>query len=165
MLLQLKPLFLGDVSSLPIDCELDFSQVEFQGAYPFSSPVRVTGAVTAATGIVRLRVKATYTFDGVCDRCTAPIHREVTLPLEHILVDSLNHEDESELILVEQYQLPLDELVQADLILNLPLKNLCREDCRGLCPSCGKNLNEGLCGCVRETVDPRLAALKQLLDD
>ncbi len=165
MLLQLKPLFLGDVSSLPIDCELDFSHVEFQGIHPFATPVRVTGAVTVATGIVRLQVKVAYTFDGVCDRCMAPIHREVVLPVEHILVDSLNHEEEDELILVEQYQLLLDELVEADLILSLPLKNLCREDCRGLCPSCGKNLNEGLCGCTSEAVDPRLAALKQLLDD
>ena len=59
---------------------------------------------------------------------------------------------------------PLDELVEADLILSLPFKNLCREDCRGLCPICGKNLNEGLCGCRPQTADPRLEILRQLID-
>jgi uncharacterized protein len=49
-------------------------------------------------------------------------------------------------------------------LLELPYKSLCREDCRGLCPLCGKNLNEGLCGCNRKSVDPRLAILGQLLE-
>ena len=57
----------------------------------------------------------------------------------------------------------LDEVVVTDLLLALPTKHLCREDCRGLCPHCGKNLNEGECGC-RPDVDPRLAVLEQLLD-
>ena len=51
-----------------------------------------------------------------------------------------------------------------DLLLALPTKHLCREDCRGLCPHCGKNLNEGLCGCREDKVDPRLAVLAQLMD-
>ena len=46
--------------------------------------------------------------------------------------------------------------------LALPVKPLCRPDCRGLCPECGKNLNEGACGCSRDSGDPRLAALRQL---
>ena len=69
------------------------------------------------------------------------------MPVEHILVTSLNNEDNGEFVLVDNYQLPLDSLVEADLILSLPSKDLCREDCRGLCPHCGKDQNEGLCGC------------------
>ena len=74
---------------------------------------------------------------------------------------SLNNEDNGDFVLVDNYQLPLDSLVEADLILSLPSKVLCREDCRGLCPHCGKDLNEGLCGCKPKTVDPRLEALGQ----
>ena len=58
----------------------------------------------------------------------------------------------------------VDDLVEEDLILDQPSKVLCSEECRGLCPMCGKDLNEGSCDCRRETVDPRLAALQQLLD-
>ena len=163
MLLQLKSLFMGDDTSLPIDCELDFSGLEWQGIRPLREPVRVKGAVVSSAGVVTLRAEANYTFDGVCDRCMADIRREGTLRMEHVLVTSLNREDADEWILVENGQLLLEELVEADLILHLPLKNLCREDCRGLCPTCGKNLNEGLCGCKSESVDPRLAVLGQLL--
>ena len=49
-------------------------------------------------------------------------------------------------------------------LLGLPIKRLCSEDCRGLCQVCGKNLNEGECGCVVESIDPRLEVLRTLLD-
>ena len=92
------------------------------------------------------------------------ISREQVLYMEHILVVSLNHEDNDSFVLLENYQLPLDALVEEDLILDQPSKMLCSEDCRGHCPLCGKDLNDGLCGCREETVDPRLAVLQQLLD-
>ncbi|MBO5798148.1 MAG: DUF177 domain-containing protein [Clostridia bacterium] len=162
--MQLKSLFMGDTRSIPIDCVLDFSNLELYGAYPLQEPIRVTGQVENRTGIVRLTANVAYVLDTTCDRCMTPLHRESVLPIEHILVASLNREDADDLILVEDHQLPLDELVEADLILSLPMKTLCREDCRGLCPMCGKNLNDGLCGCRTESVDPRLAVLKDLLD-
>ena len=84
--------------------------------------------------------------------------------MTHILVTSLNDESNEDFVLLKDFQLPLDELVTTDLLLSLPMKSLCREDCRGLCPQCGHNLNNGECGCRQETVDPRLAALKDLLN-
>lgn len=164
MLLQLKPLFLGDTQAIPIDCTLDLSQLERAGEHPLREPVTVTGRVENRAGIVRLTAQATYTLDTACDRCAAPLHRVCQLPVEHVLVSALNREDADDLILVEDGVLSLDDLVAADLILNLPMKILCREDCRGLCPLCGRNLNEGLCGCRTQAADPRLAALKELLD-
>ena len=58
--------------------------------------------------------------------------------------------------------LDLASLLWEEFSLALPVKPLCRPDCRGLCPACGKNLNEGACGCSRDSGDPRLAALRQL---
>jgi len=60
-------------------------------------------------------------------------------------------------------QIDLGQLVREQLYLALPMKPLCREQCRGLCPECGTNLNTGDCACAREWADPRLAALKSLL--
>ena len=57
----------------------------------------------------------------------------------------------------------LDEVLSTCFILDMETKFLCREDCKGLCPTCGKNLNLGPCGC-RKQVDPRFAVLEQLLD-
>ena len=52
-----------------------------------------------------------------------------------------------------------------DIVMGLPTKVLCKDDCRGLCPDCGKDLNLGDCGCQKKEVDPRLAALADLLKD
>ncbi len=164
MLLQLKSLFLGETGLLPIDCQLDLSAVEWNGGYPFREPVKVKGQIKLSAGVVTLTAEVRYRYDGTCDRCMCDISREQVLHMEHILVVSLNHEDNDSFVLLENYQLPLDALVEEDLILDQPSKVLCSEECRGLCPMCGKDLNEGLCGCRRETVDPRLAALQQLLD-
>lgn len=90
--------------------------------------------------------------------------RPYQMPVEHILVTSLNNEENDDFVLLDNYQLKLDELVETDILLELPSKNLCREECRGLCPMCGKNLNEGLCGCHSETTDPRLEILRQLIN-
>jgi uncharacterized protein len=86
------------------------------------------------------------------------------LPVEHVLVRELADENNDELILLESFRMDLDELVSDDIFLSLPTKFLCRDDCQGVCPTCGQNLNDGPCSC-KKTVDPRLADLLQLLDD
>ena len=164
MLLQCRPLFMGEVNSLPIDTELDFSKVEYQGDCPMRDPVHVTGSVTVRAGVVTLSVRVGFAFYGACDRCLTPFTKTYDIPLEHTLVTTLENEENDDYILLDNYQLNLDDLVLADVLLELPYKSLCQEDCRGLCPMCGKNLNEGLCGCNRKSVDPRLAVLGQLLD-
>ena len=164
MLLQCRSLFMGEIKSLPIDTELDFSQVEFQGVYPFPETVRVTGAVNVRAGVVQLSARAVFVFHGQCDRCLSPFTQAYDVPLEHTLVATLEDEENDDYILLDQYQLDLADLTLADILLELPYKSLCRDDCRGLCPMCGKNLNEGLCGCTRQSVDPRLDVLRQLLE-
>ena len=59
-------------------------------------------------------------------------------------------------------EIDLTEAVQEQILLSLPLRPLCREDCKGLCPGCGEDLNKGACGCSGKAVDPRLAVLGNL---
>ena len=140
MLLQCRSLFMGEVTSLPIDTELDFSQVEHQGICPLPEPVRVVGAITVRAGVVQLTARATFVFHGRCDRCLGAFERAYDVPLEHTLVATLEDEENDDYILLDQYQLDLADLTMAD------------------------NLNEGLCGCTHKSVDPRLAVLGQLLE-
>lgn len=163
MLVQCRSLFMGEADRLPLETELDLTQVELYGNRPIRRPVRVTGAIVNRAGVVMLEARAQFLFEGTCDRCLMEFTRPYDIPVEHILVTALENED-SDFVLLQDYQLPLDELVRDDILLELPYKNLCREDCRGLCPQCGKNLNDGLCGCTTKTEDPRLAVLKQLLN-
>lgn len=163
MLLQLRPLFMGEISSMPIDVQLDFSKETVNGQEPFVQPVSVKGEITASADVIVLRAEISFEFDGRCDRCLRRYQRAQTLSVEHILVDSLSDDENDDFVLLQQYQLLLDDLILSDILLELPYKSLCKEDCRGLCPHCGKDLNEGLCGCKTDTTDPRLAVLKQLL--
>lgn len=165
MVLQLKSLFAGEVSVLPFCYHMEVSSLDQQGL-TFQQPVKVTGQVESHAGMVMLSAAIEYCYEVPCDRCLIPIHRNGTLQCQHVLVTHLNQEetaDVDELVLVKDFQLDLDELMFADLYLNLPTKNLCKPDCRGLCPSCGKNLNQGDCHCQEDDIDPRLAALKDLL--
>ena len=164
MFLMLKPLFMEEITSLPLDESIDLSDIDFQGVYPFVQPVRVTGEIRSLAEVVSMHATATVVFNGVCDRCAEPFEKTLTIPMEHVLVTSLGNADNDELLLVENYRLDLTTLTVSDVLLELPSKQLCRQDCKGLCPQCGKNLNEGLCGCRVESGDPRLAVLKQLLE-
>ena len=163
MLLQLRPLFMGEISSLAVDENLDFSNEEFNGQKPFKTPVNVKGTVTASADVVLLRAEISFVYDGVCDRCLNSYKKAYRMPIEHILVDNLSNDENDDFILLQQYQLPLDDLVLTDVLLELPYKSLCKEDCKGLCSSCGKNLNAGPCDCKSDTVDPRLEVLRQLI--
>ena len=163
MILDLEPIFNNEGMVKEFSFELDLSSQELSGTKPFVAPVRVSGSAGNYTGIVELRAKAVFELETSCDRCAKPI----TLPQEteifHTLVTHLNDETNDELLLVNELRYDLDPLITEDIFLDLPSKLLCSEDCKGVCPRCGKDLNQGSCSCEKE-VDPRLAALKQLLD-
>ena len=164
MLLQLKPLFLGEKDVVDVDAVLDFSDVEWSGTRPFPHPVLVKGQVSYQAGVVTLRATADTVWEGVCDRCAAPVSKPYRQRIEHVLITSAEDGEDEELVLLDQFQLPLDAVVRDDLILRLPSKTLCRPDCKGLCPQCGQDLNQGPCHCCTQTIDPRLEILKNWMN-
>ena len=97
-----------------------------------------------------------------CDRCGGEFSYRKHTAVHAVIVDEENS-DNPELFVLEGNEIDLDELLSTCFILDMETKFLCREDCKGLCPECGKNLNLGPCGCRKQT-DPRFAVLEQLLD-
>lgn len=130
-------------------------------ALPFSS-VEVKGMVQNLAGVVSLHYTVAFSLCENCDRCLEPFMRDMQYSFEHVLVASLE-DDEDDFLLVEDMELDVDELVRSDIILQLPAKMLCSEDCKGLCPRCGKNWNHGSCDCKEPKGDPRFRVLDQLL--
>ncbi len=126
------------------------------------SEISVSGAIENRAGIVKLALEDVVTLFTECDRCTRPIERELRFETEHLLVEEKTHEDNDYLLVVTDDELDIDELVLDSLMLSLPSKQLCKDDCKGLCPRCGKDLNEGPCGCPEKEPDPRLMKLKDL---
>lgn len=164
MLLDLKKIFSGESESCSFDYSMNLSSTDLNGNFPFVSPVSVRGTVKNRDGFARLQANVSFDFSIPCDRCAERIDRHYDYSFSHVLVLSLeNNEDDDRLIEVPNEKLDLDELMREDILLELPTKFLCREDCKGLCPVCGKNLNDGSCGCSEHPKDPRLEVLEKLI--
>ena len=165
MLLQLKDVFLSEGERLEVSYSLPMHDIDINGDYPFKSPVEITAAAANRAGLVELEVKAVFDYTARCDRCFEELVKHMEYTFTHGLASELMDDENDDYIETPDFTLELDEVVISDILLNLPSKNLCREDCRGLCPKCGANLNLEKCGCSSEAADPRLEILKQLLDN
>ena len=163
MILELESVFQVDGARVPFDYAFSMADVAIGGEQPFVSPVHVVGEVNNRAGIVTLSATASYTYDAPCDRCAERTVRDTSVPVEHALVKALENGPDDEYIEVPDLKLDLDALVREDILLALPTKYLCKEDCKGLCPLCGQNLNKGQCSCSAPK-DPRWDVLSQLLD-
>ncbi|MDR3552599.1 MAG: DUF177 domain-containing protein [Clostridia bacterium] len=164
MELDLKPVFSEEGRALRFDYSLDLSGFELaSGQYPFRSPIAVAGGVSNSAGVVTLKASAEFDFYTECDRCCKDITEHYRVPVQNVLVHEMAGDGGEELLLVESDLLDLDALVTPCVILSLPSKHLCFSGCKGLCPRCGRDLNEGPCECVGEG-DPRLAPLKDFMD-
>lgn len=165
MIIDLKHVFANENSSLPIEYSLDLSKVDFSGVYPLKKPVTITGAVSNKASLVELNAEILYEYDAPCDRCGVSAVSIYTLSINKSLAPSIEGEDSESILLVPDMKLDLDELVYSEVIVSLPMKHLCKEDCKGICAKCGKNLNEGKCDCPEKEIDPRLSALADLLNN
>ncbi|MDD5953189.1 MAG: DUF177 domain-containing protein [Oscillospiraceae bacterium] len=164
MLLALKKLFTGETSCVSFDDQLDLRDTEISGVQPFASPVHLTGQAVGNSEGVSLSMVAVFDYCVPCDRCAVPVKSKKEYRFTHELVRELHQEDNDQYVLVEGDELDLGELARADILLELPTKNLCKPDCKGLCPKCGTNLNSGSCECDTRQIDSRLEILKQLID-
>ena len=164
MVFDLTEVFASDGSSKRVSYDLDMSQVEFGGGYPFTSPVSVKAFASNTAGMVSVEIDTAFDFETHCDRCFDEIKRHMDYHFVHRLIEALEEEFNDDYIETPDMSLELDELVSSDILLELPSKFLCRGDCQGLCQKCGHNLNLGDCGCNRQEIDPRLAQLQNLLD-
>ena len=164
MRLNLRDIIHVPGASLPFEFQMDLSDVEFYGERPITRPLYVSGLVRNMAGALVLTGEVATKLDLTCDRCMRPFCREKKVELNYLLATELAGEDEEdEIVLLHGEEVDVDDLAYTAFILDMDTKNLCSEDCKGICPGCGANLNEEACRCKPE-VDPRLAALAQLLD-
>lgn len=166
MLFDLTLLFSGQAQRIPFSFSLDLSETKFHAAYPFASPVEVTGEAYHHAGEYSLHLDLFCELSVACDRCAELTHPQFRFSFDHPLLPpgQPESEDINALGTRADSRLDLAEAATADLFLELPSKFLCSPDCKGLCPQCGKNLNFESCTCNSHSVDPRLEILKNLID-
>ena len=164
MLFELKSVFQNEGEEKKVNYKLDIADIDIDGVFPFRTPIDVTATAKNRASLVSLTIRACFSYSRSCDRCSTDFTREMDMLFEHKLAQTLVDDGNDDYIETPDFKLELDDIVISDILLSLPQKNICSEDCKGLCGSCGKNLNEGDCSCDKRQIDPRLEILKQFID-
>jgi uncharacterized protein len=140
-------------------------------AYQVVAPVQVDLEIHKDKNRFRLVGTARTELELPCGRCLEPFRMpfDGEIDVRYLPASEMSAEDEREVpeedLDTSYYrddQIDLNELLREQFYLALPMKPLCREECAGLCPQCGTNLNTGTCQCTSQWQDPRLAPLKEL---
>ncbi len=157
-----------DIRSFLVDktesFEWDFSmkEEEVDGFKPFVSPVHVNCTIHSHESLIDLEAKISYDFLMPCSLCMKETLKHEKLTLKHGLVLK-ECEDSDDYNIKVDNSLDLSSLITEEILLTLPYRHICSDDCKGLCPQCGTNLNETKCSCNGGTIDERLKILSDLL--
>lgn len=175
MKLDLRGMLAGECRTLPIDYNLPLSydpedRTSSLWGVSFPADLHVSGEIVNNAGYMRMTLTLTAPYTAPCARCLEPVQgvyeytTERTVAPAKLLTEHAE-EDSDDYAVIEDGFLDMDDELAELLELTFPTKILCREDCRGLCPKCGKNLNEGDCACDTKEFDPRLEPLRRLLEE
>ncbi len=123
--------------------------------------ISVTGKILCRGDVLDLSAHVESDFQVSCARCLKPIFKTMSFDFEETLAQEGEEiTDRDSVIVFSGATIDLSEIVISNALLNLSYKYLCSEDCRGICPKCGADLNEGNCGCTHDEIDPRWEKLK-----
>jgi len=163
MYLSLREIIEVPGAFLPFEVEIAPEDLYFPSIERFSKPLYAKGEIINTAGVMNIVGHLSAEMVCVCDRCAKEFFSIKEMELNIPLAADLNDEENAEIFAVKGDEIDLSEILKTCFILDMETKFLCREDCKGLCSICGRDLSEGECGCVKP-VDPRLAVLGQLLD-
>ncbi len=175
MKLDLRALIASDISELPISYELspelDTSD-QRSSLYNVRFPTKMTvsGLITNNAGYMRLSLSLAIDYIAPCARCLCDVNGRFEYSLEKTValasvISTLDENKRDEYVIVEDGFLDIDEQLLELFELEFPTKILCKEDCKGLCPKCGQDKNQGECNCEMREIDPRLLPLQKLLEE
>lgn len=167
MLLDLSELLSGKTTDKTFETVIEMEKFESSvGCYPIVAKdfpklkVTSTGSkkyLVTGSGCVTLSIP--------CGRCLEEVECVIEIEVERELDFNLEEGSDErieEMSYINGYHLDVDQLVGSEILINLPYRVLCKEDCKGLCFKCGSNLNKGECGCNREQLDPRMSVIQDI---
>jgi uncharacterized protein len=168
MLLDLSKLLLEDGKVLETGVELEMQEFSTKmGTFPVSrkGPLALT-VVHTGNRVLEITGETEMAFRIPCARCLTPVEYPIALHVERTvdmnLTEAEREEKEEETNFVAGEMLDPEILVRNELLINWPVRVLCREDCKGICSRCGANLNQGSCDCEAEPSDPRMAVIRDI---
>ena len=116
--------------------------------------------------VLKIEAKGRITVNIPCDKCLKDVPTEFDINFEQEIDMQASKEDRikdlDEINYVTGCSLDVEQLVHNEILIHWPLRVLCKEDCRGICPKCGKDWNEGSCDCDQSSPDPRMAVISDI---
>ena len=160
MLCDLSSVLNNDGAVLKISGGVELSETQSFGVN-FPEGVEVSGEIRCRKDVLELSAQVSGTFKTECARCL----KELSFPLSFDFCETLAQDGESvtdkdSVIIFSGYVIDISDIVESNVLLNLSSKYVCSEDCKGICPKCGANLNETTCSCEDDEIDPRWEKLK-----
>ncbi len=162
MQINLLNIFTASENHYKVECTLSWEFISIDGQKKeLQFPIHFEGVITRL-GVDDYKIKGTVkvAFNTSCDRCTKDIVETVDVNIDKELSLAPNDEE-----FLQGSVLDLEKLLLEEIYLNLPVKTLCKEDCKGICSQCGADLNVKTCECEDLSIDPRLAKLKDLFKE
>ena len=141
----------------------------------FQSPVKIDVRITMSGDNIYIKARLNTEISLECSRCLEPFQSKIKDSFQLVFIPKSyfnnNYEEEVELtrdeLDINYYEgeyLDISDIIRQQLLLDIPVKPLCKKDCLGLCPVCGVNRNIEKCSCCNKNIDPRLSMLKNLFD-
>ncbi|MDD3277886.1 MAG: DUF177 domain-containing protein [Lachnospiraceae bacterium] len=168
MLIDLTKVLSQDGNVLSQEAHLDMTEIsvhEQQIAVSELQPLEVI-ITNTDNGILLIQAKGKVRAMIPCARCLEEVPYDMVLDFERKVDAKLSEQEreqsEEEYNFLLKTELDTDVLLRNELLINWPIRVLCKEDCKGICSRCGANLNHGDCGCDRASIDPRMAAISDI---
>lgn len=166
MKISLNEIIEGQKLYLDLNVDVKLNVNDLGDEISVISPVSFLGKIINQSGKILLIGKYSCDIEFICHRCLDHFTRKVQGNIEERLVLDDSEESETEdFYSINNSKIDLREIIEDSLILSLPIKVICDDNCKGLCPICGANLNSDQCTCTEDKIDPRLAKLKELLQN
>jgi len=146
------------------DVELDYPEIQVSEDVSLA-PLQGSFRATRTGEGIYLSGKLTSAIETECTRCLETVHLPISFQLDDLFYYPASTVPPGELSVGDEGIIDLAPLIRELSLLEIPMQVYCREACKGICVECGKNLNEGPCDCVFDDIDPRMAALRVLLEE
>jgi uncharacterized protein len=169
MFVNLTDVLINEGKEVSMQIETELTQVSIGGEsfrVISKTPIRFT-FTNIGKGRARIEGAGEISFAMKCDRCLKPVEEKLNLSFsrEVFAPDAVSEtSDADDQQFMDGYQLNVDDLLTNEIVINWPMKVLCKPDCKGICRQCGKDLNTGTCGCDTFVPDPRMAVIKDIFD-
>lgn len=162
MKINIASVLRNEGASTKFSGSVELGRFDFMGStLDFKAPLCIVGNVLNIGGTIEISAQITGEYNTECSRCGAFVTESLSAELFESMENDFSDID-AECISVLGNVIDISGAVEACILGSIPLQFLCSEDCKGLCPICGINLNENKCNCEETVYDPRFAIFRNL---